>query len=169
MYPVAPVSRCMSRPYFGKRTVSITWITPLEASMSVLITCALFTITPPITLMVRPWPSAVLAESSLHYLLRRHPARHHVIQKNAPQLSLVLRLEQGFQRAGRQLGKGFVSRREHRERSGTFQRVHQTRGFHRGHQSVELSSDSHIHDVGRGSDGCSQAVSARAPASKVGK
>ena len=58
-----------------------------------------------------------------------------------------------FERAGRKLGEGFVSGREHRERAGAFQRIHQPRGFHRGHQCIEVSGDSRIDDVGRGSDG----------------
>ena len=35
------------RSYFGRTTVSMTWITPLEATMSVLMTLALSTITAP--------------------------------------------------------------------------------------------------------------------------
>ena len=36
-----------THPYLGMITVSITWITPLSATMSVLMTLALSTITPP--------------------------------------------------------------------------------------------------------------------------
>ena len=141
----------------GMRTVSMTWITPLEATISVLVTCALFTITPPfMVLIVMLWPSTVLAECELHHIVRHHFARHHVIRENALQLGLVFRLQQHFQRTGRQFGEGLIRGREHRERAGTFQRVDQSRGFHRGHQRVEFAGDSGIHDVGRGSGGRSQ-------------
>ncbi len=53
------------RIYFGSMTVSITWITPFEVKMSVFVTWALSTITPPfVVLIVRLSPSTVFAESS---------------------------------------------------------------------------------------------------------
>lgn len=42
--------------YLGMITVSITWITPLLASMSVLTTLALSTVTPPIVAIVNSEP-----------------------------------------------------------------------------------------------------------------
>ena len=49
--------------YFGRRTESITWMTPLLQSMSVLMTLALSTITvPSLTLMMIGWPLTVLAD-----------------------------------------------------------------------------------------------------------
>ena len=42
--PGGIATRCS---YFGRTTVSMTWITPLEATMSVLMTLALSTITAP--------------------------------------------------------------------------------------------------------------------------
>ena len=49
----------------GKRTVSITWITPFETTMSVLITCASFTLTvPPLVEILTSWPLTVVAEDS---------------------------------------------------------------------------------------------------------
>lgn len=42
--------------YLGMMTVSITWITPLSATMSVLVTLALSTITPPVVLTVSSLP-----------------------------------------------------------------------------------------------------------------
>ena len=42
--------------YFGMMTVSITWITPLSATMSVAVTLALSTVTPPAVAMVSSEP-----------------------------------------------------------------------------------------------------------------
>jgi hypothetical protein len=42
--------------YLGISTVSMTWITPLSATMSVLTTCALFTMTPPMVVTVKSEP-----------------------------------------------------------------------------------------------------------------
>ncbi len=47
---------------YGSKTVSITWITPLEPTMSVLITLALLTVTfDPLTSISRSFPFTVLA------------------------------------------------------------------------------------------------------------
>ena len=42
--------------YLGMSTVSMTWITPLLAAMSVLVTLALFTVTPPVVAIVTSEP-----------------------------------------------------------------------------------------------------------------
>ena len=42
--------------YLGISTVSMTWITPLSAAMSVLMTLALFTVTPPVVAIVTSEP-----------------------------------------------------------------------------------------------------------------
>ena len=120
--------------------MSITWITPLLAAISACVTCALSTITPP---FISPDGDAPTFNSlggiELDEFLGYHLARYYMIRENALQFGVVLRLEQAFHSTGRQLGKGFVGGREHRERAGPFQRVHQARGFHRGYQGLELS------------------------------
>lgn len=45
----------------GMITVSITWITPFEVSMSAVVTVAPFTVTPPSVMMVRSPPCTVVA------------------------------------------------------------------------------------------------------------
>src|SRR4051812_1504951 len=51
--------------YFGRSTASMTWITPLLAAMSVLVTRALLTVTPLfLAWILRLAPSSVLAEFS---------------------------------------------------------------------------------------------------------
>jgi hypothetical protein len=47
------------RPQSGKITESITWITPLLASISAFTTLALSTITPELVSMVIDWPCTV--------------------------------------------------------------------------------------------------------------
>ena len=55
----------LGETYFGMRTVSITWITPLEHMMSALVTVASLILTvPPSVLMASDWPFTVLAEFS---------------------------------------------------------------------------------------------------------
>ena len=51
--PGGIAARCS---YFGSTTVSMTWITPLEATMSVLMTLALSTITAP---FMKVWGQAL--------------------------------------------------------------------------------------------------------------
>lgn len=97
-------------------------------------------------------PSTVLVGIELDEFLGHHLVRYYMIRQNALQPGLVLGLEQAFHRTGRQPGEGFVGGREHRERTGPFQRVHQARGFHSGYQGLELSGSGYrIHDGGRGS------------------
>jgi hypothetical protein len=45
----------------GKMTASITWITPFEAAISALTTCAPFTVTPPSVMIVTGLPCTVAA------------------------------------------------------------------------------------------------------------
>jgi hypothetical protein len=57
---------CVGRgTYFGIRTVSITWMTPLEQMMSALVTVASLILTvPPSVLIASDWPLTVFAELS---------------------------------------------------------------------------------------------------------
>jgi hypothetical protein len=58
-------ARFPARAYsFGKITVSITWITPFEASTSVFVTFAPATVTPFAVSIATLWPWTVSAESS---------------------------------------------------------------------------------------------------------
>lgn len=64
--------RCIQRPfrqfvpiYFGSTTVSITWITPLSATTSALITLAPLTVTPPVVARVSSPPCTVLTLPAL--------------------------------------------------------------------------------------------------------
>lgn len=51
------VALCRALPdYLGMITVSSTWITPLSATMSVVVTFALFTFTPPMVTMAISLP-----------------------------------------------------------------------------------------------------------------
>ncbi len=50
---------CRAATYFGRTTVSMTWITPLSVTMSVLMTLALSTVTPLAVATVRSLPCTV--------------------------------------------------------------------------------------------------------------
>ena len=51
-----PAAQRMPRQLFGIITESITWMTPFEVSMSVLVTLAALTITPLVALTSMLWP-----------------------------------------------------------------------------------------------------------------
>ena len=72
-----------------------------------------------------------------------------VVGQDRGQLSLVLGLQQAFQRTGRQLGEGFVGRSKDRERPLSLQDIHQPGGLDSGDERVELTagSDCRIDDV----------------------
>ena len=126
--------------YFGMMTVSITWMTPFDAAMSVFTTCALSTIT---------WPPIVdtLIERALHGLGVLHLddvgghdlAGYHVVGEDGGQLGLVLGLQQILDGALRQLGERLVGRREHRERARALQRLDQAGRLERRCQRLELT------------------------------
>ena len=59
------IQAALRRDYFGNTTVSITWITPLLAAMSVLMTLALSTVTPPMVATVSSLPWTVLTLPAL--------------------------------------------------------------------------------------------------------
>ena len=62
-----------------------------------------------------------------------------MVGKNRLQLAEILRLEEIFHRAVRQLCKRFVGRREHRQRSFAFERIDQSRRLYCGNQGLERS------------------------------
>ena len=127
MYPVAPVSedcRVHAQAYlsFGRMTLSITWMTPLVAAMSVLTTFAPPTVTPPSReTIVSVSPLTALAELHLDHVGRHDFPGDDVRREDALQLRLVLRLQQRLERSCRQLRERLVGRREHRERPGSLE------------------------------------------------
>src|SRR5687767_7288974 len=59
---IPPASHLGHRPYLGRTTVSITWMTPLLVSMSVFTTLASLIFTPSApALTLSSWPFTVLA------------------------------------------------------------------------------------------------------------
>ena len=71
-----------------------------------------------------------------------------MVSQNRRQLSLVLRLQQRFHRARRQLRKRFIGRREHRERTGALQRFNQAGRLQRRRQCLKRASgNSRVYDV----------------------
>ena len=79
-----------------------------------------------------------------------HRTGHDVVEQDVGQRLRIL--EQGFDRARRELRKRFVSGGEDRERPLALERSDQTSGLHRGHQGVELASaDCGRHNVFSGS------------------
>jgi hypothetical protein len=64
-WAASKIQVAVRRAYFGSTTVSITWITPLLAAMSVLMTLALSTVTPPMAATVSSLPWTVLTLPAL--------------------------------------------------------------------------------------------------------
>ena len=54
------LKEAITGPYLGISTVSMTWITPLSAAMSAVVTLAASTVTPPAVAIVRSLPCTVL-------------------------------------------------------------------------------------------------------------
>ena len=123
-----------SRPaYFGTITVSMTWITPLSATMSTAVTLAASTVTPPAGADRQLIALRGLDLAGLD-VLGHHLARHHVGQQHRGQLGLVL--QQRVQVGLGDLGEGRVGRREHGVRALALERIDQAGGGERRGQSV---------------------------------
>src|SRR5215208_5982079 len=112
-------------------TVSITWITLLDAFTSALLTVALSTFYGPAAGIDRDG-------AALNRLGRRllalhvtghHFSGHHVVGQHLRQLRLVLRLKKVLNGAGGQLLEGLVGRRKYRERPRALEGVHKTSGL----------------------------------------
>ena len=85
---------------FGRITLSMTWITPLLAAMSVLTTCAASTVTFPPRNRDHVATDG-LCRLELHDVGGHHFAGDHVVSENPLQLRLVGRLQELLERAGR--------------------------------------------------------------------
>ena len=76
-----------------------------------------------------------LAATSLDLRLQLgggHLAGQDVIGEHGGELGLILRLQKGIDRTGRQLGESLVGRREHGERAGTLERIDKPGGLDGG-------------------------------------
>ena len=71
-----------------------------------------------------------------------------MISQDFDELVLVLRLEQVFDRARRELGKRFIGRGEDRERTGALEGVYQSTCLERGRDRFEIPRRHRgVHDV----------------------
>ena len=134
----------------------MTWMTPLLATMSVFDDLGVVHHDAAVARDDRDRVAADrLRRAHLHDVRRHDLAGHDVIREDAPQLRLVLGLQQVLDRAGRQLGERLVGRREHRERPRALERLDQTGGLERLRQRLERSGrDGRVDDVLRlSSDG----------------
>ena len=136
----------------GSRTASITWITPLVATMSVAVTLASLTFTAAgarVDVELRAVDR--LGGVVLHDVGGHQRSGHHVVGQDRGELGLVLRLEQRLDRAGRQLGEGRVRRREDGEGPRPLQRVDEPGRGEGGGEGVELAGgDRRFDDIGLG-------------------
>ena len=137
---------------FGRTTLSMTWMTPLLATMSALTTLASLTMTPS-----RGVDLEAVALDGLDLLgLAREVGGHDlagddVVGQDLRQLGLVLGLQQGVERAGRQAGEGGVGRREDGERARALERLDQAGGLDGLDQRAELAGrDGGVDDVAGG-------------------
>ena len=116
--------------YFGMRTVSMTWITPLEHMMSALVTVASLILTvPPSVLMLSDSPFTVFAELQLHRLSGGNFAGDDVIGEDGDELLFIFGLEEFVHSAGGKFGEGVVGGSEDGEGAFAFQSVHESRGL----------------------------------------
>ena len=133
--------------------MSITWITPFEAMMSAAVTFA--TVDGNTVGCVNGHIGALQRghfQRLAYKISGRNFSGHHVIGENADQLVFVFRLQQGFDRAFRQLCEGVIGGGEHCEWAIAFQCTNQIRcgqgrgqcgegtGVNRGVDDVFLSA-----------------------------
>ena len=129
----------------GSSTLSITWITPLSAMMSAMITVATSPVPSAIvTRRARIGDAEPLAGQQRLEVVRprrdpcgRQLAVIDMIQQHIGQRLLVLGLQQRLHRARGQGGEGVIGRRVHGERARARQRIGQTRGADGGDKRRE--------------------------------
>ena len=121
----------------GISTESITWITPLEASMLPCTIDASSTLSSVENDTSRRWPLSVVSVRDLASSAAGQAARHDVISQHRREKVPILLLQQRRDRVLAQRGEGVIGRREDRERPFPIERVDQPGLAQRRRQRLE--------------------------------
>ena len=113
----------------------MTWMTPLEAITSVLMTFASLMRTPAsVAEMVTACPSTVSAELELDHVGGKELTSDDVVLQDRSKLVFVLRKQEAVERAGRKLREGVVGGRQDREGARALQGLDETGGLKRSNE-----------------------------------